>query len=93
MLDLIDAEVLESIIADRFNVLDAEYVNRVCKYLVPEYRRTVNEAFETRYLIVEAQSGTPMKLDAAMKHREAANEFLKVLGDDKYTVALLLTER
>ena len=93
MFDLIDEDLIENIISERFEVLDDQYVADVCRDLLPEIRDTIDDAFETRFLIVESETGKPMNVTAVLKTREAAEEFLKIVGDDKHTIALLLTEK
>lgn len=93
MFDLIDEDVFEGAVKSHFNLLDEHYVEDVCDDLLKELRTTFNFGYETRFLIVDSETGKPMNVNAVLKTREAAVEFLKIVGDDKYMVALLLTEK
>jgi hypothetical protein len=93
MFDLIDEDLFADTVAEHFNVLDERYVADICKELLPEIRATFDGAYETRFVIVENETGKPMNANAILTTREAAEEFLKIVGDDKYGIGLLLLDQ
>jgi len=93
MFDLIDEDVFADDVSDFFSVLDVSYVTDICKELLPRLQATFDQAYETRFVIVEIETGKPMNANALLKTRDAAEDFLKIVGDDKYAIGLLLTER
>ena len=93
MFDLIDEDLFADTVADHFGILDEKYVADICAALLPEIRATFDGAYETRFVIVDFETGKPMNVNAVLKTRDAAEEFLKIVGDDKYAIGLLLTER
>lgn len=93
MFDIFDNEHFADAVWDCFSVLDRNYVGDQCKELLPRLNETFDQLFTIRFLIVERETGKPMNVNAVLTKRDAAEEFLKIVGDDKYEIGTLLTEQ
>jgi hypothetical protein len=92
MFDLIDQDLFTEIVQDHFSVLDDRYVADLCGDLLPDLQRTFDAAYETRFVILDSESGRPINANAVLSKREAAEEFLNIVGRDKHTIGILLIE-
>ena len=93
MFDVIDEDLFADAVWEHFSVLDQRYVADQCKELLPRLRATFDGAFETCFVILDSETGKPMNVNAVLKSREAAEEFLNILGCEKYEIGMLVRER
>ena len=93
MLDIIDEELFFDAVWELFDVLDERYTRAKCKALLPRLQATFDMVFETKFVIVDRETGNPMNVNAVLTSREAAEQMLRIVGEDKYEVAILLTDR
>jgi hypothetical protein len=92
MFDLFDPDLFTEIVQDHFSVLDARYVADLCRELLPDLQETFDAAYEMKFLILDADTGKPINANAVLSKREAAEEFLNIVGPDKHTIGILLIE-
>jgi hypothetical protein len=92
MFDLIDQDLFTEIVQDHFNVLDDRYVADLCCELLPDLQGTFDAAYETKFVILESEFGKPINANAVLSKRDAAEEFLNIVGPDKHTIGILLIE-
>jgi len=93
MFDIFDEEVFADAVWEEFSVLDGNYVGDQCHNLLPRLQATFDEMFETVFVILDRETGNPMNPNAALTKRDAAEEFLKIVGDEKYEIGILLRDR
>jgi hypothetical protein len=93
MYDLIDEELFTEAVSEQFPMLEQRFVETQCRDLLPRLQATFNQMFETSFVIVDRETRKPLNVNAVLKKRDAADEFLKIVGEDKYEVAILLTDR
>ena len=93
MFDIFDNEHFADAVWDCFSVLDRNYVGDQCRELLPRLSATFDQLYTTRFIIVERETGKPLNVNAVLAKREAAEDFLKIVGDDEYEIGLLLTEQ
>ncbi len=90
MFDLIDEDLFTDALRDVFGILDEQYVRDLASELLGQLRATFDGAYQTQFLIVERDTGKPMNVNALLKTRYAAEEFLTIVGD-QYEIGILLT--
>ncbi|MFO0905785.1 MAG: hypothetical protein U0939_22445 [Pirellulales bacterium] len=93
MYDLIDEEIFTEAVGEQFPMLEQLFVETQCRDLLPRLQATYDQMFETSFVIVDRETHKPLNVNAVLKKRDAADEFLKIVGEDKYEVAILLTDR
>jgi hypothetical protein len=91
MFDLIDEDLFTDALLDVFGILDEQYVRDLASELLEQLRATFDGAYQTQFLIVERDTGKPMNVNALLKTRAAAEEFLTIVGD-QYEIGILLTD-
>ncbi len=64
MFDLFENDLFVESVQDIFNVLDHNYVEDLCKELLPRLNGTFDQLFETKFLIVENATGKPVSKEA-----------------------------
>ncbi len=89
MFDIIDDDIFADTVSEIFSVLDRQYVEDCCKELLPRLRATFDGAFETSFVIVDNDTGKPINREAVLKNRDAADEFCRIVGDDRHSVGIL----
>ena len=90
MFDVIDEDLFADAVAEIFCVLDKRYIGDLYKELLPRLQATFDGAFETRFVLIETETGKPMNVNAVLTKREAAEEFLEIVGSEKYEIGILL---
>ena len=65
----------------------------LCKELYPRLQATFEMAYETRFVILDSETCKPVNVNAVLKTYDAAEDVLKILGDDKNMIGHLLIER
>lgn len=93
MFDIFDEEVFADVVWEEFNVLDRNYVGDQCHSLLPRLEATFDQMFETVFIILDRETGKPMNVNAVLTKRDAAEELLKIVGDEKYEIGILLRDR
>ena len=93
MFDIIDPDLFEDCVCEHFDVLDGNYVAEKCRDLHASLRETFEGAYETRYIILDKETCKPVNVNAIVGTHDAADEFVKILGEDKHMVGFLLIER
>ena len=93
MFDIIDPDLFADVVLDHFSVLDRNYVADQCKELLPCLNATFDQTFETSFVILDSETGKPINVNAILTKREAAEEFLKIVGSDKYEIGILLRDQ
>ena len=93
MYDLIDEDLFAEAVGEQFPMLDQRYVEAQCHELLPKLQATFDQMFKTSFVIVDRETHRPLNVNAVVDKRDAADVFLKIVGDEKYEVAILLTDR
>lgn len=93
MFEVIDPDLFADTVHEIFSVLDRRYVEDLCKELYPRLQATFETAYETRFVILDNETCKPVNVNAVLKTYDAAEDVLKILGDDKNMIGYLLIER
>jgi hypothetical protein len=93
MFDIIDSDLFTDRVHEIFGVLDRRYVEDLSKELLGSLRATFDGAFETRFIILERETGKPLNVNAVLNTHDAAEQFLRIVGEDKYMIGFLLLEQ
>ncbi len=93
MFEVIDPDLFADTVHEIFGILDRRYVEDLCKELHPRLQATFESAYETRFVILDNETGKPVNTNAVVKDFDAAQDVLKILGDDKNMIGYLLIER
>ena len=93
MFEAIDPDLFADAVHEIFSVLDRRYVGDLCKELHPRLQATFELAYETRFVILDNETCKPVNVNAVLKTYDAAEDVLKILGDDKNMIGHLLIER
>ena len=93
MFDMFDEEMFLEAVYDCFSVLDRRYVADQCKELQTGLTATFDDVFETTFVIIDRDTGKPMNVNAVLTKRDAAEEFLKIVGSEKFEIGILLKDK
>ena len=89
MFDLIENDLFSEAVWEIFSVLDQRYVADQCEELLARLDATFDQIFETKYVILDRETGKPISTESVLTHRDAADEFVRITGDSR-EVGLLL---
>lgn len=92
MLHILDNDGVAETAYHCFSVLDRGYFEDQWKEFVKAMYEIHDDLYETRFIIVDRQSGKPVSVNAIVRDRKTAEELLPVFGEDKHEVALLLLD-
>jgi hypothetical protein len=93
MFDILEEELFAEAVWEIFGFLDQRYVADMCKELIPRLNATFDQVFETTFVILDRETGRPMNVNAVLTRRDSVEQFLRILGDDKYEIGILLRDR
>ena len=75
-----------------FSVLHEGYFEDQWRECMRDMQRTFDSLYETRFIIVDRESGNPVNVNAVLKDRKTAEELLKIIGKDTNEIAMLVLE-
>ncbi|HET6884202.1 MAG TPA: hypothetical protein VFI31_28875 [Pirellulales bacterium] len=93
MFDFVDEGMFLDAVADHFSVLAQDYAEEQGKEPLASLEAYSDDLFETSFVILDRETGKPMNMNAVLTKRDAAEEFLKVVGADKFEIGILLREQ
>lgn len=93
MFEIIDPDLFAETVHEIFSVLDQRYVEDQSKELYSRLQSTFDMAYETRFIILDKETCLPLNINAVLNKFDTAEEFLRIVGEDKYTIGFLLIER
>lgn len=93
MFDLIDDGMFADILRQQFEFLNEEYAESAAGEILSSLREIFDDGFDTSFVIVDRETGKPMNCNAVVHKRDAAEDFLKIVGSEKYEIDILLRDK
>lgn len=91
MFELIPEDIFADLLHSHLNVLHELYIKDKTPEILEELRRTFDFAYDTCFLIIDSETGTPMTKEV-LTDRKPADECARVCGPD-VSVGILLIGR
>lgn len=93
MFDLIDEGMFADIFCQQFEFLDEQYAEGAASEIHHGVCELFEQQFEATFVILDHETGKPMNCNAVVNNRGAAEDFLKIVGSDKYEIGILLRDK
>ena len=93
MFDLFEDAAFTDEAYEYFAVLHKGYFEDRWQELVPALQDVFNDMFDINFVIVDSDTCKPININAVLNDRASAEQCLKIIGKDKHSIALLLTEK
>ena len=93
MFELIDEGMFAEIFCQQFEFLDKRYAEGAAFEILLGLREIFDDGFDTSFVIIDRETGKPMNCNAVVNKRDAAEDFLKIVGSEKYEIGILLRDK
>ncbi len=93
MFYLCENDLFTEAVQEILGVLAPNYVADLCKELLPRLNATFDQLFETKFILIDNETGKPVSREMVTDKRETADEMCRMLGSNRHSVAILLIEQ